>query len=79
MAVPYEYFQTHWGIALMRYQHSTGEWFFECWSTKRALVRDLGEGGHSFQLWMILGGSVVQVMSMRYNGWCNIYAIKYRK
>lgn len=79
MAIPSSFFESKYGVALMRYDHSLSEWFFECWANKRVVIRDLEPGNHTFQLWLILGNSVPGVVSIRHNAWTNIYVMKNRK
>lgn len=79
MAIPTSLFATKYGVAVMRYDHSLSEWFFEAWVAKRTIVLDLSAGTHTFQLWLILGGNVGGVMSLGHDGWTRITAVKMRK
>lgn len=78
MAIPTSLFRTKFGIAVMRYDFTLNEWFFECWATRQALVRDLPAGGHRFALWLIIGDTS-GASYITQDGWSSIYVMRARR
>ena len=79
MAIPSSLFQVKAGVALMRYNWSSGEWFFVAWANKSVAIDGVGAGTYTYALWLIAGYSVSALISVNVTGTSKIVILQAAK
>ncbi|MBK1656837.1 hypothetical protein [Paracraurococcus ruber] len=68
MAIP-SFFTTSQGLALMRQNTTTSEWFFVAWVRDIKIIDDApGNGTWRYELWLVLGSSAPDWLFADYFG-----------
>lgn len=68
MAIPTGLFTDNFGMALMRQNPATGEWFFIDWVRPDTdFIRDdAGPGTWIYQVWVVIGANQVEALDVSY-------------
>jgi hypothetical protein len=75
MAIPHSLFQQKAGVALMRNDHSTGDWDFVAWINKGTIVDQVTPGRvYTYHIWLV-AGCYSPIVSIKSDGWAKLVAM----
>ncbi len=79
MAIPSSLFQVKCGVALMRQNNATSEWFFVGWANKNFSIDSVTAGSYTYALWLIAGYNVAGLVSVNVTGTSKIVIVQCAK